>query len=42
LNLPEASVSLLQIEQQLKKILGNGSAAEKDALKQLLKATGLV
>ncbi|MBV7495542.1 sigma 54-interacting transcriptional regulator [Pseudomonas sp. NPDC086112] len=42
LNLPEASVSLLQIEQQLKKILGNGSAAEKEALKQLLKATELL
>jgi DNA-binding NtrC family response regulator len=42
LNLPEASASLLQIEQQLKKILGSGSAAEKETLKDLLKATGLL
>ncbi|HJR32596.1 MAG TPA: sigma-54-dependent Fis family transcriptional regulator, partial [Pseudomonas sp.] len=42
LNLPEVPVSLVLIEQQLKHILGSGSAAEKEALKQLLKDTGLL
>ena len=42
LNLPEAPPSLTQIEQQLKQILGNGSIAEKEALKQLLKNTALL
>ncbi len=42
LNLPEAPTSLLQIERQLKQILGSGSTAEKEALKQLLKNTALL
>jgi transcriptional regulator with AAA-type ATPase domain len=42
LNLPEAPPSLVQIERQLKQILGNGSIAEKEALKQLLKNTALL
>ncbi|MNN54638.1 Transcriptional regulatory protein TyrR [compost metagenome] len=40
LNLPDEGLG--QIEKQLKQILGNGTDAEKDALKQILKGTGLL
>ncbi|MNG05179.1 Transcriptional regulatory protein ZraR [compost metagenome] len=40
LNLPNEG--LAQIERQLQQILDNGSAAEKEALKQLLKNTALL
>jgi transcriptional regulator with AAA-type ATPase domain len=40
LNLPDEG--LAQIERQLQQILAKGSAAEKDALKQILKQTGLL
>ncbi|MNW05404.1 Transcriptional regulatory protein TyrR [compost metagenome] len=40
LNLPDEG--LVQIERQLQQILDNGSAAEKDALKQILKNAGLL
>ena len=42
LNLPEVPASLQQIELQLKQILAEGSATEKDALKQILKQAGLL
>ncbi|MNL56274.1 Alginate biosynthesis transcriptional regulatory protein AlgB [compost metagenome] len=41
LNLPELSISLEQIESQIRQILDNGSVADQAALKQLLKNTGL-
>jgi len=40
LNLPDEG--LAQIEQQLQRILANGSTADKQALKQILKNTGLL
>ena len=42
LNLPEAPVSLVQIEQQLEHILSNGTATEVEALKQLLVGASLL
>jgi transcriptional regulator with AAA-type ATPase domain len=42
LNLPEVPISLVQIESQIKQILGNGSVAEQTALKQLLKNAALL
>ncbi|MNN77833.1 DNA-binding transcriptional regulator TyrR [compost metagenome] len=41
LNLPELSISLEQIESQIRQILDNGSVADQAALKQSLKNIGL-